>query len=311
MAKKTQPFLSLVLPIFNEKDTLAALIHRCVEVLEGARIDFEILAVDDCSTDGTLEVLNGLVPVHKNHLKVLHHPYNKGNGASVKDGIKAARGVWICCMDADGQHDPEDILKMLEQVENYDLIVGARPFGRQKQHRELANRLYNALATWVTHFRIQDLTSGFRLFRASVIKRFVHLFPAGFSYPTTSTLVLLKTGHNVAYLPINIQPRQGGKSKIHLFKDGTRFFLLIFKIMLLFDPIRVFLILSMSTFLLSLVSSIYSSITIGALHVPNSSVILALVGALLLILGFFSEQITSLQLTLLENIRPEEDIEND
>jgi glycosyltransferase involved in cell wall biosynthesis len=145
MAKKTQPFLSLVLPIFNEKDTLAALIHRCVEVLEGARIDFEILAVDDCSTDGTLEVLNGLVPVHKNHLKVLHHPYNKGNGASVKDGIKAARGVWICCMDADGQHDPEDILKMLEQVENYDLIVGARPFGRQKQHRELANRLYDAL----------------------------------------------------------------------------------------------------------------------------------------------------------------------
>jgi glycosyltransferase involved in cell wall biosynthesis len=300
MSEKDCPYLSVVLPIYNEKDTISLLITDCIKVLKEKFEHFEIIAVDDCSLDGTKQVLEDLKLIHANILRVYSHPYNKGNGAAIKTGIKASKGEWICCMDADGQHKPQDIFEMMKYVDHYDLIVGARPFGTQKKHREFANQFYNNLASWVTSFKVEDLTSGFRLFRGSVVKRFVPLFPSGFSYPTTSTLVMLKTGHNVKYIPINIQPRQGGKSKIKLLNDGWRFILIILKIFMLFDPIRVFLFISLGFTALAVISFVDSSMTLGSLHIPNSSVLFFLVSVLVLSLGFISEQITSIQLTLLD-----------
>lgn len=299
MSENTLPYLSIVLPVYNEKDTVASTIVDCVNVLKETNRLFEIIAVDDHSVDGTIDILEEYKRVYPHNLRVQRHPYNKGNGAAIKTGIKASRGEWVCCMDADGQHDPRDIFEMMKYMEQYDMIVGARPLGRQKKHREFANQFYNRLASWVTNFQIEDLTSGYRMFRTSIVKRFVPLFPAGFSYPTTSTLVMLKTGHNVKYVPINIRPRQGGKSKIKVFSDGWRFILIIFKILMLFDPIRVFMFISVGLMLLALTFFIQASIIVGSLHIPNSSVLSFLSGILILSLGFISEQITSLQLVLL------------
>jgi glycosyltransferase involved in cell wall biosynthesis len=299
MFENTLPYLSVVLPVYNEKDTVASTIVDCINVLKETNRLFEIIAVDDHSVDGTIDILEEYKRVYPHNLRVQYHPYNKGNGAAIKTGIKASRGEWVCCMDADGQHDPRDIFEMMKYVEQYDMIVGARPLGRQKKHREFANQFYNRLASWVTKFQIEDLTSGYRMFRTSIVKRFVPLFPAGFSYPTTSTLVMLKTGHNVKYVPINIRPRQGGKSKIKVFNDGWRFILIIFKILMLFDPIRVFMFISVGLMLLALIFFIQASIIVGSLHIPNSSVLSFLSGILILSLGFISEQITSLQLVLL------------
>jgi len=299
MSENTLPYFSIVLPIYNEKETIASTIVDCVNVLKETNLLFEIIAVDDHSVDGTIDVLEEYKQIYPHNLCIQYHPYNKGNGAAIKTGIKASRGEWICCMDADGQHDPRDIFEMMKYVEQYDLIVGARPIGKQKKHREFANQFYNRFASWVTNFQIEDLTSGYRMFRSSIVKRFVPLFPAGFSYPTTSTLVMLKTGHNVKYVPINIRPRQGGKSKIRIFSDGWRFILIIFKILMLFDPIRVFMFISNGLMLLALFLFIQASIILGSLHIPNSSVLSFLSGILILSLGFISEQITSLQLVLL------------
>lgn len=300
MPENVSPYLSVVLPVYNEKDTIAPLIADCINALKEMHYRFEIIAVDDHSTDGTNDILEEQKRIYPNYLRIKHHPYNKGNGAAIKTGIKDARGEWICCMDADGQHDPRDIFEMMKYVGQYDLIVGARPIGRQKMHREFANQIYNRLASWVTNFQVEDLTSGYRLFRASVVKQFVPLFPSGFSYPTTSTLVMLKTGHNVKYVPINIQPRQGGKSKIKLLSDGWRFVMIIFRIIMLFNPIRVFLFVSIGSMLLAVISFIDASIVAGSLHIPNSSVLLLLLGVLILSLGVISEQITSIQLTILD-----------
>ena len=299
MSENTLPYFSIVLPIYNEKETIASTIVDCVNVLKETNLLFEIIAVDDHSVDGTIDVLEEYKQIYPHNLCIQYHPYNKGNGAAIKTGIKASRGEWICCMDADGQHDPRDIFEMMKYVEQYDLIVGARPIGKQKKHREFANQFYNRFASWVTNFQIEDLTSGYRMFRSSIVKRFVPLFPAGFSYPTTSTLVMLKTGHNVKYVPINIRPRQGGKSKIRIFSDGWRFILIIFKILMLFDPIRVFMFISNGLMLLALFLFIQASIILGSLHIPNSSVLSFLSGILILSLGFITEQITSLQLVLL------------
>ena len=300
MSEKGIPFLSIVLPVYNEKDTVSAVILDCINEFLAKFDRLEIIAVDDHSLDGTKEVLEELRCIYPDTIRVLMHPYNKGNGSAIKTGIKAATGEWICCMDADGQHRAADILEMLAFTEHYDLIVGARPPGKQKANREFANQFYNHLASWVTNFPIEDLTSGFRLFRASVIKRFVPLFPSGFSYPTTSTLVMLKTGHNVKYVPIHIHPRQGGNSKINLLKDGWRFIVIILKIFMLFDPIRVFWGVSFGFIFLALISFVDASMVVGSVHIPNSSVLFFLIGILILSLGFISEQITSIQLTLLD-----------
>ncbi len=204
-------------------------------------------------------------------------------------------------MDSDGQHDPEDILKMLPYLGEYDLVVGARPFKADGTwYRNLANKFYNSLASHLTGFKIEDLTSGFRIFKADVVKKFYYLFPQRFSYPTTSTLALLKGGYNIKYVPINIQARKAGASKIRLFRDGFRFTTIIFKIILLFEPMRVFLPVTVVSFLLGLVSMIISIIQNARLYVPNSSVILFVLSILAFLMGILAEHTTAIQMAIIE-----------
>lgn len=292
---------SIVLPVYNEEHILPTTIGEIVQVISSQELEWEAVMVDDGSTDDSAAVLRQMATRYPQKIKVVSHPYNKGNGAAIKTGIKHAEGDIIICMDVDGQHDPRDILKMLPFLEDYDLVVGTRLFKKDGTwYRNLANRFYNWLASSLTGFKIRDLTSGFRIFRAEVVKKFYHLFPQRFSYPTTSTLALLKGGYNIKYIPINIRPRQAGASKIRLFRDGLRFTSIIFKIILLFEPMKVFLPVSLLSFLFALAAMIISILQIGRLYIPNSSVILFVLGVLAFLLGMLAEHLTAIQLAIIE-----------
>ena len=292
---------SVVLPVYNEEEVISSTIHDIVAVFNRMDLEWEIVAVDDGSDDQSVDVLRSLESEFGSAFKLVRHPYNKGNGATIKTGIRNASGEVIVCMDCDGQHDPEDILKMLPFLGEYDLIVGARPFKEDGVwYRNLANRFYNGLASRLTDFKIEDLTSGFRIFKADVVKKFYHLFPQHFSYPTTSTLALLKGGYNIKYVPINIQPRKTGASKIRLFRDGLRFTTIIFKIILLFEPMRVFLPVTAAAFILGFVSTILGMIQAARLYVPNSAVVLFVLGVISFLMGILAEHTTAIQMAIIE-----------
>lgn len=277
--------ISIVIPVFNEAGTLAELLDR-VQSLKPART--ELIVVDDGSTDGSAEVaLNA-------GASVIRHPYNIGNGAAVKSGIRAARGRLIVLMDGDGQHQPEDISKLIAEAAKYHMVVGARAKGSKLRfHRYAANLVYNLLASYVTRFRVQDLTSGFRVLSRHEAHRFIDLLPNTFSYPTTLTLAFLRSGLTVKYVPIKTLYR-AGQSKISLVTDGIRFLLIITKIATLFSPFRVFLPVSIFFFLAGMSNYLYTYLTQG--RFTNMSVFMLTTAVIIFMLGLVSEQIALLRM---------------
>ncbi|UCD85215.1 MAG: glycosyltransferase family 2 protein, partial [Deltaproteobacteria bacterium] len=235
--------ISIIIPAYNEEEIIGEVVGGIKKIMEG---DYEILVVDDGSVDRTEEV------AEKAGARVIKHPYNIGNGAAVKTGIRAAKGEILVTMDGDGQHSPEDIPKLLQDIGKYDMVVGARSKDSEtKVHRNFANKIYNLFATYVAGGKIHDLTSGFRAVKTHIAKRFVYLLPNTFSYPSTITLSLIRAGYSVKYEPIRVRSRTG-KSKIRLFSDGLRFFLIMFKIATLFSPMKIFLPSSLSLIFLGI-----------------------------------------------------------
>ena len=277
--------LSIIMPVFNEANTLPALIGK-IQALKLPQS--EIIVVDDGSTDGSAEAAMSA------GASVVCHPYNIGNGAAVKSGIRAARGKAILLMDGDGQHRPEDIPKLLAQAAGYHMVVGARAKGsKMRFHRYAANLLYNLLASYVTKFKVQDLTSGFRLLSRREALRFIDLLPNTFSYPTTLTLAFLRSGFTVKYVPIQTLYR-AGQSKISLVTDGIRFLLIITKIATLFSPFRVFLPVSVFFFLAGISNYLYTYVTQG--RFTNMSVFMLTTAVIVFMLGLVSEQIALLRM---------------
>ena len=278
--------LSIIIPVFNEAEILATLLGK-VQALELPQA--EIIVVDDGSTDGTADELAALSMV-----RVKTHPYNIGNGAAIKSGIRAARGRLIVLMDGDGQHKPEDIPNLLAEATSYHMVVGARAKGSKLRfHRYAANLLYNLLASYVTKFKVQDLTSGFRVLARREALRFIDLLPNTFSYPTTLTLAFLRSGFTVKYVPIQTLYR-AGQSKISLVRDGIRFLLIITKIATLFSPFRVFLPVSVFFFLTGMSNYLYTYFTQG--RFTNMSVFMLTTAVLIFMLGLVSEQIALLRM---------------
>ena len=283
--------LSVVLPAYNEAGPIEAVLRGLQEALAGLPElagRSELVVVDDGSTDGTAEAVARVAGV-----RLVRHPYNLGNGAAVKTGIREARGRAILFMDADGQHSAERIAEMVEASREYHMVVGARGWKSQAGVlRGLANWLYNHFASYVTGRRIRDLTSGLRIIRRDVARRFVGLLPNGYSYPTTITLCLMRAGYSVHYVPIEASRRQG-KSKIRPLADGTKFLLVIMKICMLFSPLKIFLPVSMYLFLMGLG---YYGYTYWTEHrFTNMSMLLFTTAVTVFMMGLIAEQIAQMR----------------
>jgi len=274
---------SIIVPALNEAEAIADL----VRALRGSAPWHEVIVVDDGSTDGTGERAREAGAV------VVRHPYNKGNGAAVKSGVRRATGDAILIVDGDGQHRPADAVRLVNRLDEYDLVVGARSAATQAtKARRLGNALLNRLATYLTDREIPDLTSGFRAARRECMLEFLHLLPNGFSTPTTTTLAFIKAGYSVAFEPIDAEQRQG-KSKIKLARDGAKFFLILLKIITIFSPLKIFVPVSVVTFLLGFGYAVWTAVSQS--HVTNSSVLLILLAVVIFLVGLVSEQISALR----------------
>jgi glycosyltransferase involved in cell wall biosynthesis len=241
--------------------------------------------VDDGSTDKTAEAAAAA------GARVVRHPYNKGNGAAVKTGIRHATGEFVLIVDADGQHPPEVAQQLSSLLGEYDLVVGARAADTQATPgRRAGNSALNALASYLTGRPIPDLTSGFRGARRECLREFLHLLPNGFSYPTTSCLAFLKAGLNVTFVPVTARPRVG-TSKIRVVRDGVRFVLIILKIVTLYSPLKVFFPISAVSFLLGLLYGIWNVAVHG--KIPMGSALLIQLAVVVFLFGLISEQIAS------------------
>jgi glycosyltransferase involved in cell wall biosynthesis len=275
--------VSILIPAYNEGPVVAEVILA----LRSAADWHEIILVDDGSSDGTAAAAEGA------GARVLRHPYNKGNGAAVKSGIRAASGEYILVIDGDGQHKPEDAQRIAAQLGDYDLVVGARAGHTQATGvRRAGNGLLNAFATYMTGRQIPDLTSGFRGARRSILREFLHLIPNGFSTPTTTTLAFIKAGYSVVFLPIEARQRTGA-SKIRLARDGAKFLLIILKIVTIFSPMKIFLPVSAGSFLLGVLYGAWTVAVSG--RIANGSVLLLMLAILVFLVGLVSEQISALR----------------
>ncbi|HEX7802021.1 MAG TPA: glycosyltransferase family 2 protein [Pseudoxanthomonas sp.] len=275
--------LSIVLPAKNEAEGL----RRTLPALRQQVPDAQIIVVDDGSTDETAAVAT------EHGATVLVAPYSMGNGAAIKRGARAASGEVIVFMDADGQHDPTCIPRLLTRLEQgYDMVVGARNWsGQAGVSRGAANAFYNWLATRMTGSQVKDLTSGFRAVRADKFREFLHLLPNGFSYPTTSTMAFFRSAYAVAYEPIPVAKRVG-KSHIRPLRDGVRFLLIIFKIATLYSPLKLFAPAASVFFLLGVG---YYAYTFTIEHrFTNMSMLLFSASVIVFLIGLVSEQITAL-----------------
>lgn len=275
--------LSIILPAKNEAAALIGVLPR----LRHAWPDAEIIVVDDGSTDETFRVCSD------EGVQVVRQPYSMGNGAAIKRGARAATGDVLVFMDADGQHDPLLIGRLLARLDDgMDMVVGARDWaGQAGVSRGVANAIYNWLATRMTGFDVKDLTSGFRVVRADKFREFLHLLPNGFSYPTTCTMAFFRSAYAVAYEPIPVAKRIG-KSHIRPIRDGVRFFLIIFKIATLYSPLKLFVPASAAFFVLGLGYYAYTFLTMHRL--TNMSALLFSASVIVFLIGLVSEQITAL-----------------
>lgn len=275
--------VTVILPAFNEADSIG----QVVTELRAAAAWHEVLVVDDGSTDGT-----GRAAADAG-ARVIRHPYNKGNGASVKSAIRAAGSEWIAIVDADGQHRPEDAVHLVSRLGEYDLVVGARHRMTQATTgRWLGNALLNWLASYLTEREIPDLTSGFRAARRECLLEFIHLLPNGFSTPTTTTLAFLKAGYNVAFEPIDARARVG-TSKIRFASDGAKFLLILLKVITIFSPLRIFAPISALSFAVGAIYGAWNFVYHS--RIPNGAVVLLLFSIMIMLVGLVSEQISTLR----------------
>lgn len=275
--------VSVVIPAYNEAPSIAAVVTAMAAVARW----HEIIVIDDGSTDDTEERARHAGAV------VVRHPYNKGNGAAVKSGTRRASGDFVLVIDGDGQHRAADSRRLVAKLGDYDLVIGARsPSTQATALRRLGNAALNWFAGYLTGRQIPDLTSGFRAARRECLLEFLHLLPNGFSTPTTTTLAFIKGGYNVAFEPTEASPRQGD-SKIRLASDGTKFLMIILKIVTLFSPLRVFLPIALVSFAIGLGYAIWTIATQS--HVTNSSVLLIVLAVMVLLVGLVSEQISALR----------------
>lgn len=297
--RKNPPRISVIIPAFNESEGIQNVIRQIRTVVNTLDKNHEIIVIDDGSNDNTAQ------NAHKAGAKVIQHPYNIGNGAAIKTGVRHARGSILVTIDGDGQHNPEDIIKLVNKIGTYDMVVGSR--NRKSDtaaHRDIANSIFNSLATYISGRKIEDLTSGFRAVKTHIARQFVYLLPNKFSYPSTITLSIVRAGYSLGYESIRFSRREGNsKSKIKPLQDGLRFLMIILKIAVFYAPLKIFAPLSMLIFIAGVG---YGLIRIFVFNAPygQTSALFISTAVLTFLVGLVSEQIAQLRFDRSESNSP-------
>lgn len=283
MANKKK--LSLIIPAFNEEETIGKTIDEIKNVLEKSSIEWEIIVVDDGSRDRTPEI------VKSKGIRLLQHERNMGYGSSIKNGVRNAKFDLVGIIDGDGTYPPELIPVMLEKMDVNDMVVGARIGKNVKipMIRKPAKWVINKLANYLSGEKIPDINSGLRIMKREVMEKFINLLPDGFSLTTTITLAMLTDGHKVAFHPIDYRRRKG-RSKIRPIRDTLNFFQLIIRTIMYFDPLKIFFPLSLMLLLASILVLVISYFF--ARQVMDITTIVFFVGALqMLAIGLIADLI--------------------
>jgi len=273
--------ISVVMPVFNEEQGVGTVLQQLIDL----NCFYEIIAVDDGSKDSTPAVIARYPQV-----RLIQHPYNLGNGAAIKTGLRSATGDWVLLMDADGQHPPAEIPNLLQHIDRYDLVVGARTKqSAASWHRNLANGVFNKYASYIVDHKVEDLTSGFRVLNYARFRRFIEVLPNGFSYPSTMTIIFFRSGYTVKYQPF-AAPAREGHSKIRPLRDGMRFLLTITRLGVLFVPMKVFLPISATLFLTGVSYMIYRLVTVQ--RFSGLAGLLVTAAIFVFLMGLIAEQIS-------------------
>lgn len=283
--------LTIIIPVYNEEASINNTLNELLDFSKSKK--WELLVVNDGSTDKTGEILQGY-----SSLRVVTHPYNKGYGASLKTGIKNASSELICFYDADGQHNPSDVENLLNNFFQFDMLVGARSKNSYTEWiRKPGKWILSKVANFLTGRKIPDLNSGLRIIRKSLITKMLHLFPEGFSFSTTSTIAFFNLGYNVGYFPITTRKRTG-KSTVKQLKHGSNVLLLILRLIVLFNPLKVFIPVSLSVVLMGVLYELYQGVLVMGFEkarlIPGAF-FLIITGILIFFFGLVVDQISEMR----------------
>jgi len=282
------PAISIVIPAFNEEEGIRQGLERIVEMKFHEQ--YEVIYVDDGSTDNTLGIIREF-PV-----KCYRHNTNKGYGAALKTGIRKARGEKVVILDSDGQHDPTYIGTLIAMLDDYDMVIGERTADSfQVKSRKSGKRIIRMVGEHLVEQPLPDYNSGFRGFDRKLITELLHIMPNGFSFSTTSTLAFLKEGYTVGTFPIVVHERKGRNSNVKFLKDGSKTMLLLLRIIMLFNPLKIFFPASALVFALGMVWGIFGYMI--ANRFPNSAMLLVIMGMFIFFFGLLADQIALLNRT--------------
>jgi len=277
--------VSIILPAFNEEKAIGHVIDDIQHVMKHTSYDYELFVVDDASTDKTIEI------VRAKNIVVIQHPFQRGSGAARKTGIRHAKGEIIVMLDADGTYDPKDIPKMLELFPKIDQVIGARTSekGTLKWLRSPAKWTLKKVASLLTGVPIPDLNSGLKAFKKDIVTKYLWLIPDGFSCVSSITLAFLCNGYQVQWIPTSYFTRIGD-SKFHPLKDSYRYLITIIKMVMYFNPLKVFLPISLFLLILGTLKSLYDYFFI--IHrLQLSDIIILLAAVMIFMIGLLADLI--------------------
>ena len=281
------PKVSILIPAYNEGEAIRVVLDKLRPYIE--EHGFEVIVINDASKDNTSEIAHEF-----QYVTVIDHPYNKGYVAALKTGTFKARGEYVLTMDADGQHDPAEIPKLLEHMKHFDMVIGARKNGGDHHWKRKPGKLIlRWVANYITGINIPDLNSGFRLIRRYQVIERRNLLPNGFSFSTTITLSMLVSGRNVQFIPISTSNRTTGKSAVNQARDGIKTLLLIARCIMLFNPLKIFVPSAMFLFGAGLLHAIYGIIEFSSF--PKTAIIGILAGIFAFLFGLLADQIAAIR----------------
>lgn len=279
--------ITVVIPAFNEEMTIGDVIRGVKQHVPSARV----LVINDGSTDRTAAA------AEEAGADVISHPVNKGNGASIKTALRAIQDGIVAVIDGDGQHNPEELPSILEPLDRFDLVVGVRSFSNNEGSplRNIGNMILRGLASFLAERKIADLTSGFRAFRHRVARKFLHMYPNGYSFPSTSTLCFISAGYNVDFVPIKVRPRPPDtKSKLRPFRDGFQFLQFILRIITMANPNKIFFPVGLVMVIIGILLTIRNLMLFGQF---SGGVVLFLAGGInIIFFGLILDQFAALRL---------------